>query len=54
MFDNFKLKKQKEKEIPGRIILRAENPTFKPIELKEEDMKDIRIIGKAVGFCSKL
>lgn len=41
-------------KVPGRIILRAENPTFKPIELKEEDMKDIRIIGKAVGFCSKL
>lgn len=39
-------------KVSGRIILRAENPTFKPIELKEEDMKDIRIIGKAVGFCS--
>lgn len=39
-------------KVPGRIILRAENPTFKPIELKENDMKDIRIIGKAVGFCS--
>lgn len=39
-------------KVPGRIILRAENPTFKPIELKSNDMKDIRIIGKAVGFCS--
>lgn len=39
-------------KMPGRITLRAENPTFKPIELKEDDMKDIRIIGKAVGFCS--
>lgn len=39
-------------KMPGRITLRAENPNFKPIELKEEDMKDIRIIGKAVGFCS--
>lgn len=41
-------------KMPGRITLRAENPNFKPIELKEEDMKDIRIIGKAVGFCSVL
>lgn len=39
-------------KVPGKIILRAENPTFKLIELKEDDMKDIRIIGKAVGFCS--
>lgn len=39
-------------KMPGRITLRAENPNFKPIELKENDMKNIRIIGKAVGFCS--
>lgn len=41
-------------KVPGRIILRAENPSFAPIDIREKDMKEIKILGKAVGFCSKL
>lgn len=41
-------------KVPGRIILRAENPSFAPIDISEKDMKEIKILGKAVGFCSKL
>ena len=35
---------------PGYIELRAENPKYKPIIIREEDNKDVRIIGKAVAF----
>lgn len=35
---------------PGYIELRAENPKYKPIVVREEDHKDVRIIGKAVAF----
>lgn len=35
---------------PGYIELRAENPKYKPIIVREEDNKDVRIIGKAVAF----
>jgi len=35
---------------PGYIELRAENPKYKPIIVREEDKKDVRIIGKAVAF----
>ena len=41
-------------KVPGRIILRAENPSFAPIDISEKDMKEIKILGKAVGFCSRL
>jgi len=35
---------------PGYIELRAENPKYKPIVVREKDHKDVRIIGKAVAF----
>lgn len=36
----------------NRIELRAENPTFKPLSYEGEQLADIRILGKAVGFLS--
>ena len=41
-------------KVPGRIQLRAENPAFKPIEVKEEDHADVKILGKAVFFQSEV
>ena len=38
----------------GRIELRAENPTFKPLSYEGEALADIRILGKAVGFLSTI
>ena len=37
---------------PHRIELRAENPTIKPFEFADEEMNNIRILGKAVAFTS--
>lgn len=37
---------------PNRIELRAENPTMKPLEYEDEEMNNVRIIGKAVYFLS--
>ncbi len=37
---------------PHRIELRAENPTVKTLEYTDEEMNDIRILGKAVAFTS--
>ena len=34
----------------GYIELRAENPKYKPIVVREEEHKNVRIIGKAVAF----
>lgn len=36
------------------IVLRAENPEYKDMELRPEDHKDIRVLGKAVAFQSDL
>lgn len=37
-----------------RIILQAENPKYQPFVYVNEEMNKVRIIGKAVGFTSKL
>jgi len=39
---------------PNRIELRAENPLFKPIEVEGAAMSDVKILGKAVWFLSKV
>jgi repressor LexA len=36
----------------NRLELRAENPTFKSLNYEGEQLADIRILGKAVGFLS--
>lgn len=38
----------------NRIELRAENPTFAPLNFEGEELNNIKIIGKAVGFFSKV
>lgn len=38
----------------NRIELRAENPTFQPLSFEGEQLVDIRILGKAVGFLSTI
>lgn len=38
----------------NRIELRPENPTFKVMNFENEELNDIRILGKAVGFFSKV
>ena len=35
---------------PGYIELRAENPKYKPIIIREQDHKNVRIVGKAIAF----
>ena len=37
---------------PHRIELRAANPTIQPFEYSEDEMKTVRILGKAVAFTS--
>lgn len=37
-----------------RIILQFENPKYQPFVFVKEEMNKVRIIGKAVGFTSKL
>lgn len=37
-----------------KIILQAENPAYPPFVYVNEEMNKVRIIGKAVGFTSKL
>lgn len=39
---------------PNRIELRAENPTMKPLEYEGEEINNVRILGKAVYFISKV
>ena len=41
-------------QYPNRLELRAENPTFAPLEYEGEAMNNIRILGKAVYFVSKV
>lgn len=36
------------------IVLRAENPKYKDIEIRPEDGKNVRILGKAVTFQSEI
>ena len=38
----------------NRIELRAENPTFKSLSYEGDQLADIRILGKAVGFLSTI
>lgn len=38
----------------NRIELRPENPTFKVMNFENEELENIRILGKAVGFFSKV
>ena len=42
--------------LPGQLLLQPENPAYKPFVYTPEDIavNDIRIIGKAVAFCSLL
>lgn len=37
---------------PDHIVLEPENPMYKPLVFWDEDMNDIRIIGKATHFIS--
>lgn len=37
-----------------RIILQSENPKYQPFVYVHEEMNKVRVIGKAVGFTSKL
>jgi len=41
-------------KLDDRIILRPENPIYKPLEYKAGCGKDIRILGKAVAFQGKV
>lgn len=36
------------------VVLRAENPNFKEIEYKKEELNSLKILGKAVYFLSKV
>ena len=38
----------------NRLELRAENPTFAPLNYEEEELNSIRILGKAVAFISTI
>ncbi len=39
-------------KIPGRLILRPENPAFQVMEYAGEELDEIKILGKAVYFVS--
>lgn len=41
-------------KMPGRVQLRAENPSYEPINITEEDHKDVEILGKAIAFQSRV
>lgn len=40
------------KLLPDRIILEPENPMYDPLVYRNEEMNDVRILGKAVAFTS--
>lgn len=40
------------KLLPDRIILEPENPLYDPLVYRNEEMNDVRILGKAVAFTS--
>lgn len=39
-------------KLPGRLILRPENPLYQPLDFSGSALEDIRILGKAVYFIS--
>lgn len=39
---------------PGKLVLQAENPQYAPLVYTGQELENIRIIGKAVGFTSIL
>lgn len=41
-------------KLGDRIILRAENPAYPPMEFSQNDGKTLRILGKAIAFQGKL
>lgn len=40
------------KRLPDRIILSPENPMYDPLVYRNEEMNNVRILGKAVAFTS--
>ena len=41
-------------KMPGRLVLRAENPRYAPIDLSGAELDAVRILGKAVYFISEV
>ena len=41
-------------KMPGRLILRAENPRYAPIDLSGAELDGVRILGKVVYFISEV
>ena len=41
-------------KLGDRVILRAENPLYPPMEFRRSDGKTLRILGKAIAFQGKL
>lgn len=41
-------------KMPGRVQLRAENPKYEPRDFTDKNCNDFKILGKAVGFQSRL
>lgn len=39
---------------PDQIVLFPENPMYKPLVYRNEDMNSVRILGKAVAFTSRV
>ena len=42
------------KRLPDRIILEPENPLYDPFVYRNEEMNEVRILGKAVAFTSSV
>lgn len=41
-------------KMPGRLVLRAENPRYAPIDLSGAELDSVRILGKVVYFISEV
>lgn len=41
-------------KMPGRLVLRAENPRYAPIDLSGAELDDVHILGKVVYFISEV
>ena len=41
-------------KMPGRLVLRAENPRYAPIDLSGAELDGVRILGKVVYFISEV
>lgn len=54
IIDNNEATLKRVYKIDGNIILRSENPEFRDMIFSKKDMKDIRIIGKAIYFKSEV